>query len=412
MLFLSSSRNETIVSAIDVQKRLIGLTMVDCVAACTSGGFYQNPTAGQTVSSSDPLTISWDTTCMTTKEVDIYLYAPGSDTSRIFRWEKVDFAPGSYQTTLKPKWWNATSSVKLQLAIVEADTLPFMASLPAGPVFTATYTAPTGGATPADADTSIPESGVQVVNNVETHHGLSGGKIAAAVILPLLVVIGIAVAAYIRYSRKKNSESKNRFSQAIDKRMSVIAPDWSSVSAAGAQAAIRHSMAVGESGGRLSSFSFGSGRPDSTVALEGGQAGIGTRGLMSNKSGIDVTTPQMSELRSGPRINVSTGERVSRVSFAADTRPSGESRRSAYSSRTSRAFHTGHVPPLPTRQDSGEMSPTQRAGPMSLSAADINARISGLDMTARPSIDEVMPALNSKSIRRCSSLCLLTSAVK
>ncbi|KAI0086026.1 hypothetical protein BDY19DRAFT_895468 [Irpex rosettiformis] len=362
--------------------------------SCASGGFYLNPTAGQTVSSSDAFAISWNTTCMSTKAVDIYLYAPGAEKSLIYRWETVDFASGSYQTTLKPKWWNSTSSVNLQLSIVQAGTMPFMADLPAGPIFSATYTAPSG-ATPANADTSVPESGVQVVNNVETHHGLSGGKIAAAVIIPLLVVIGLAVAAYIKFSRKKSKEATNRFSQAIDKRMSVLAPEWSSVSAAGAQAAIRQSMAVGESGNRASSFSFGNIRPDSTVALEGGQAGIGTRGLMANKSGIDLTTPQMTQLRSGPRPTVSTGERVSRVSFAADTRPSGESRRSAYSSRTSRAFHVGHVPPLPTRQDSGElMSPTQRAGPLTLSVEDINARLSGLEPAARPSVDEVMPALS------------------
>lgn len=104
----------------------------------------------------------------------------------------------------------------------------------------------------------------------------------------------------------------------------------------------------------------------------------------------------MSQLRSGPRPGVSTGERVSRVSFAADTRPSVESRRSQYTSRTSRAFHVGHAPPLPTRQESGELSPTQTAGPFSLTAADITARMSGIDTLPRASMDEVMPALTSK----------------
>ncbi|KAI0703474.1 hypothetical protein BC835DRAFT_1262903 [Cytidiella melzeri] len=359
--------------------------------ACASGGFYTSPTAAQTVSSSDPLTISWDTTCMSTKAVDIYLYAPGAGNPRIHLWETVDFASGTYQTQLHPKWWNSTSSVNLQLAIVEGGTLPFLATLPAGPVFTATYSAPANGSVPVEADTSIPESSVQVVNNVSTKHGPTGGKLAAAVIIPLLVIIALCVGAYIRFSRQKNKEARNRFSQAIDKRMSVIAPEWNSVSVAGAQAAIRQSMAVGEGGTRFSSFSFGNGiRPDSTVALEGGQAGIGTKGL---QSGIDVTTPQMTELRSGPRTAVLTGERVSRVSFAADTRPSGESRRSAYNTRTSRAFHVGHVPPVPTLQDSGELSPTQRAGPLTLSAADITARISGLETAPRASVDEVMPAL-------------------
>ncbi|KAI0338801.1 hypothetical protein BDW22DRAFT_1337400 [Trametopsis cervina] len=366
--------------------------------SCTSGGFYKSPTTGQVVSSSDPVNITWDTSCMSTKAVDIYLYAPGTDTPRIHLWETVDFASGGYQATFKPKWWNATSSVNLQLAIVEAGTPTFLASLPAGPVFSATYTAP-DGPVPVEADTSIPESGIQVVNNLPSHHGLSGGKLAAAVLIPLLFIIGLCVAAYIKINRQKGKEARSRWSTAIDKRMSVIAPEWSSVSPAGAQAAIRQSMAVGETGNRMSSFSFGNIRPDSTVALEGGQAGIGARGVAS-KGGIDTTTPQMSELRSGPRPALASGDRVSRVSFAVDTRPSGEARRSAYNTRashaTSRAFHVGHtpVPPVPTIQESGEMSPTQTAGPLTLTAADINARISGLDAPPRPSVDEVMPALS------------------
>ena len=157
-------------------------------------------------------------------------------------------------------------------------------------------------------------------------------------------------------------------------------------------------MAVGEAGNRASSFSFGGGvRPSSTVAVEAGHAGIGSYGLQAHKTGIDTTTPQMSQLRSGPRAGLATGERVSRVSFAADTRPSGESRRSQYTSRTSRAFHLGHVPPLPTREETGELSPTQTVGPLSLTAADISARMAGIDTDPRPSVDEVMPALTSQS---------------
>jgi hypothetical protein len=76
---------------------------------------------------------------LSTKAVDIYLYAPGAASPRIHLWETVDFSTGTYQTDLKPKWWNSTSSTNLQLAIVEAGTPTFLATLPAGPIFTATY---------------------------------------------------------------------------------------------------------------------------------------------------------------------------------------------------------------------------------------------------------------------------------
>ena len=361
-------------------------------AACSTGGFYKNPTAGQSISATSPLNITWDTSCMTTTAVDIYLYDPNAATPRIHMWETVDYAAGYYEATLNAKWWNSSSTVNLQLAIVEGGTAPFLATLPAGPVFTATYDSSATNITVNNAT-----SAVELVNNLpSTTHSLAKGKIAAAVIMPLLVVAAIIAAVYIRISRQKGKEKRKRWSEVVDKRMSTISTDWKSVTPAGASAAIRASMAIGEGGNRASSFSFGAIRPTSSIAVESGHAGIGAKGLMANGGGIDLTTPQMSELRPGPRPQVATGERVSRVSFAADTRPSGESRRSAYNTRTSRAFHTGHVPPLPTRQDSGELSPTQTHGPMSLSVEDINARMSGLETASRPSVDEVMPALSSE----------------
>lgn len=350
-------------------------------SACKSGGFYKSPTANQSVPASTSFNITWDPSCLSTNAVDIYLYAPGAPNPRIHLWETVNFATGSYETQLKPSWWNATSSVNLQLAIVESGMPPFMATLPAGPVFQGTYS---GSADAAKDD--APGSAIEVVNNVpHPKEGPSKGKVAAAVIMPLLVVAAIIAAVYIRMKRKKGQDKRKRWSEMVDKRMSTISTDWKPVTVAGANAAIRASMAVGEGDNRKSSFSFGTIRP-----VEGGQAGIGAKG------GIDLTTPQSSELVSGPRVrpraNTATSERVSRVSFAVDTRPSGEGRRSLHNTRTSRAFHVGHVPPLPTRQDSGEISPVQKQGPSSLTFEDINRRMSSFDAT-RPSMDGVMPAL-------------------
>jgi hypothetical protein len=369
-------------------------------ASCTTGGFYISPTAGQTFDSSNQLNMTWDPTCMQSSAVDIYLYEPGAKNPRIHLWETVANNPGSYEAALKPKWWNSTATVSLQLLIIESGMAPFMATLPAGPVFTATYHAPTSGAPPPNADTSVPESATQVVDNVPKSNHISKGKVAAAVLMPMIVVAAIIAAVYIYMARKKAQKKRDRFSQVVDARMSRISTDWKSMTPAGATAAIRASMAVEGGENRQSSFSFGAIRPASTVALEGGQAGIGAKGVYAS-SGIDTETPQMSELRSGPRVQSVTGERVSRVSFAVDTRPSVESRRSQYTSRTSRAFHVGHVPPLPTRQDSGNsdllspggLSPTQTAGPFSLSAEDIRDRMSGVDVAPRPSVDEVYPAL-------------------
>ncbi|OJT02598.1 hypothetical protein TRAPUB_6862 [Trametes pubescens] len=354
---------------------------------CSTGGLYKSPTKGQVVDASQPVTISWDTSCLTATAVDIYLYAPSAARPIIHEWENVDYATGSYSATLQPGWWNSTSSVNLEITIIPAGEDLFMVSTPAGPLFTATYS--------GTADTAIAGAVEQVNNTPSDKHGLSKGAVAAAVLIPLLLLTSLGVAAYIKISRAKGKEKRQRYSQAIDKRMSTISTDWKSMTGAGANAAIRNSMAVSQdSGSRLSSFSFGAIRPSSTV-VEGGHAGIGASTVFTRDPNPDA--PQMSQLRPGLRTSAFEN-RVSRVSFAADPRPSTESRRP----RQSRAFHVGNAPPLPEPMPSTDgssssspiLSPIQTVGALSLTAEDIRARMAGQEAVSRPSIDEVMPALS------------------
>ena len=361
--------------------------------ACSTGGFYKSPTASQSIAYTTPVNISWDTTCLITSDVDIFLYAPSTG-MRVHAWQGVDFSTGSYQTLFEPKWWNSTASMSLQLTIVPSGTPPFLSQYAAGPIFNMTYTAPSSG-TPAVADTSKPDSVVTDVKNL-LHKHLAGGKVAAAVIMPLLVVISLVVVAYIKLRRERGREERKQWSEAIDKRMSTISTDWKPISAVGAQAAIRNSIAV-DGSNRNSSFSFGNIRPDSAVVVEGGQAGIGSRA----RTVLPGQSNGTAQLRSSAINAQIIAERVSRVSFAPDVRQSSESRRAVQS----RAYHTAIVPPLPDRKweitqsstpDSeadGSISPTQTDGPQTLSIEDIQARLAGQDTSSRPSVDAVMPAL-------------------
>ena len=341
-------------------------------SACTTGGFYKAPTMNQNITSGQNFDIEWDSTCLNSTAVDIYLYMPDAANSRIHMWQNVNFALGKYTTALHSSWWNSTaSSVKLQLKIVPNGSPPFLSDFPAAPIFAATK---------GNKDNGKVTSAIDNVSNFpQQHSSTSKGKAAAGVLLPLLFIIGACTYAWIRYKRNKGKVERKRWTEAVDKRMSTISTDWKSISAAGASAAIRNSIAVNSGGNRNSSFSFGAIRPASTFSEN--QAGVGIRG-----AGED--DPQMSQLRPGLRVSALGVNRVSRVSFAADTRPSGESR------RATRAFHNGHVPPVPTRQDSSELSPTQTAGPLPLTADDIHKQMSG---EARPSMDDYMPALSSKS---------------
>jgi hypothetical protein len=180
--------------------------------------------------------------------------------------------------------------------------------------------------------------------------------------------------------------------------MSTISTDWKPISTSGAQAAIRNSIAI-DTNSRSSAFSFGNIRPVSNIAVEGGQAGIGSRAR--------TVLPGQSNGMAQPRSSLATSqimaERVSRVSFAPDVRPSLDSRRTV----TSRAFHTAIIPPLPDRKweasqgstfnsDHDEsLSPTQTNGPETLSIEDIQAHLAGKEGKPLPSVDAVMPALRS-----------------
>lgn len=324
--------------------------------------------------SSNPFQISWDTSCLDTTAVDIYLFAPGAATPRIHIWENVNFAYGSYNTTLQPSWWNSTKSASLQLEIVEAGTPIWMSGFAAGPLFNVTYSGSNSSSTSGNtASGSIIEN----VNNVPKHEGLSKGKIAAAVIMTLLVVAGIAAGAYIWRSRKHSRKERKRFSVAVDKRMSTISTEWKPVTTAGATHAIRSSVYSG----------------DRTSTFDGGQASIGSHSLRLQTTEEDLAMPAMAQIRPGFRASkyseVDRQSRISRVSFAPDSRPSVDYRRT-------RTFASEAIPPLPNAMMTpGELSPTQATGPFSLSADDIRAHMAGHD-GSRPSLDAVAPALSSK----------------
>ena len=359
---------------------------------------------GEVVNSLDPLPITWNTTCLSVPAIDIYLYSPDAALPRIHVWEGIASSRGTYNATLVPSWWNSTSSQSLQVSIVNSGQPPFLSTMPGGPVFNATYTAPASGTPPSD--TSQVGSGITQVNDLSnTNKSLSAGKKAAAVLLTLLFV-GLGIAGYIKYKRYKGKKERRRWTEAVDKRMSTISTDWKSVSVAGANAAIRNSIAVGS---RSSAFSFGAIRPSSTFAVEGDDDE--KRSVSQMRTGVGLRSP-------GSTIST---DRVSRVSFApdtrmsrssaADSRPSGESRRT-------RAFHVGYVPPVPSLPDTdstvvddsntGSLSPRQSQGPLTLTPDDIRVRIAAnkRSRSITPNemsnsgndIDEVMPALRSKSV--------------
>ena len=360
-----------------------------------------SPSMGTTVNSLETLNITWDPSCLSCSSIDIYLYAPSSPLPRLHIWESVALSRGYYPAQLMPRWWNDSTIEVLQIIIVPSGDPPFMSTFPAGPVFNATYSPnPSSSANPA-ANTNIIDSGVTRVDDLQnqqaTKKAISGHT--AVAVLFTLIFLALIIVGYIKWKRRKEHQKRKAWTEKIDKRMSTISTDWKSVSAAGAQAAIRNSIAVAT---RNSAFSFGAIRPNSSAHDNDDDLPLRSSSLRTG-TGVGLRDPNaLSASRSS-----TTSTRVSRVSFAPDpprfSRADSSDTASTFSRKNvpSRAFHSAYIPPVPALPDSlssdkrTSLSPRQTAGPLALTPEDIKARIT----SSKPSlaaIDEFMPALSSK----------------
>lgn len=94
--------------------------------ACTSSSaLWTTPTASATLPVYEDVSLEWDPTCVsiTTADVDLYLsleLASSNEWQAVHKWTNVPFAPGKYDTQLKPTWWNASTgagSVQAQVRL-------------------------------------------------------------------------------------------------------------------------------------------------------------------------------------------------------------------------------------------------------------------------------------------------------
>ncbi|KAJ3754764.1 hypothetical protein EV360DRAFT_96440 [Lentinula raphanica] len=430
-------------------------------SSCLTGGFYTNPTSGATVDSLKTLNITWDTSCLTPSndEVDIYLYAPSAATPRLHLWEDVPFSKGYYEAELMPRWWNSTSSEQLQLLIIQSGDAPFLATLPAGPVFTATYTTPTSG-TPESAQTSLAstDSGITEVQSTASSTSsshLSGGKIAAAVIMPLLAVTALAVFFWIKRSRAKGKEQRKTWSEKVDQRMSVVSADWASIHPSGAQAAIRNSMAIRasmEAEGRIVSFAADPaipGRPSGETrrsiydrerpSFDSAQRRSGYSQYSQNSATrgsrafhyADGEMPPMPEgaaerasqfyaLNSNTNFS-NLGLSTSHMNISSSTLNSAsvDANRMSRMSRFDEVYGDEYsTQEYDDDRADGAMSPTQTMGPLALSTEDIKKRISmrqgnNSKVSFDSGSDDVGPALtrnDARSRQRCTSETIFTTS--
>ncbi|GHJ87936.1 hypothetical protein NliqN6_4338 [Naganishia liquefaciens] len=334
----------------------------------SAGDLYVSPAEGANVTSSSDVTFKWDTSCLTsTTEVDLYLYT----TSRglLHSFPGVDFAKGEYNAgTLDPKWWNYTAKASVYLSIVDANTPRFLSSIPIGPTFQlltaadqlsttivqggstavvaasaaiasskaaaqATATASSGNGTAAGAASDDPG---MFSSAIAPPGGLSKAVIAVAVVVPV-VIVALIVGLYVKFARIREREKRKRWSEHVDRRMSVISGDWRQGGATGSV----YSAQGGSGGARpmsmarssmVSTGAAGAGRPvsawtkgSSVYAVENNVAGRGAMGFRGQ--GGEPSQQQgrpSSQLRPASIFTVSNadlamlpaGGRSSHISFA------------------------------------------------------------------------------------------------
>ncbi|CAG7850872.1 SubName: Full=Uncharacterized protein {ECO:0000313/EMBL:CCA68284.1} [Serendipita indica DSM 11827] len=325
---------------------------------CGVDSIYKSPKSGSTVNLNDKFTIEWNPSCLPNSVIRIKLTSPSLQSSNgsVGVWANVDGTTGSKEVALVPEQFNNLAKLELQVSISansEENTPEFLVeTLPSGPSWTGIYnkTQPsvaTGSGSNGNLLSGHSSSSVTSTSN-GSHGGMTKGQVAAAVLVPILF-IAACIGAYVFWSRKKEAARRKEYRENLDQRMS-IAPgaDWAPISAAGAAAAIRHSMAFSGAGDRNTRSSSFFGR----------------------QSTYQVDPPQ--EMRQTRTRNTSTEQsRTSRVSFADST--------------FDKSFDRPAVPPLPAayrksqfaeEKDGETLSPTQRTGAFALDDAAIQDRLS------------------------------------
>jgi hypothetical protein len=291
-----------------------------------AGDLYTAPALGATIDATKPIKFTWNTACaISTPQVDLYLNEPNS--GLIQAWQNVDFKSGQFEVQLRPKWWNSTETAHLQLSILGAGLQSWDTQSPAGPIFTVNYpasamftTVTDGGAVKTNtAAAAATQSADGIFNDVASTKsgGISKGGIAAAVVVPILVVI-LAVGVAIRFWRQRETEKRKRWSQALSTHSAGL--EWEK----GAHPGEKPPSVFGG----MPRPSTSSQRPmsyatSSIYAVENNMAGTGAafaRPTYNARSGSNDNVSRSSVVL--PDGNV----RQSRISFAENARPDRRSR--------------------------------------------------------------------------------------
>ena len=122
--------------------------------------------------------------------IDIYLYdVANASAGAVHLWSGVPVGDAALVTQIYPSWYNAASagSTALAFQFIDAGQPLWSSSYPVGPTFQAVW----DGTDPqsVDSPTTSWNTTVSHVRPVLAAMGITGGKLAAAVLFPILACV-------------------------------------------------------------------------------------------------------------------------------------------------------------------------------------------------------------------------------
>lgn len=166
--------------------------------ACHAKDLYQSPTPGQVVNGSS-LSLRWNPDCIRSSTIDVYLYSQHQSTSLpVHAWLTLSNAPGNKSVPLQAQWWNHTQNMAVNLQMVPGGSQPWESPYP----LSLSWTLGNVGDSDMGIDASVVSSDADVTRYAAPDD-LSPGKIAAAVILPILALIAVLVGGFVWQRRRQ-----------------------------------------------------------------------------------------------------------------------------------------------------------------------------------------------------------------
>ncbi|KAK4055937.1 hypothetical protein OIO90_002930 [Microbotryomycetes sp. JL221] len=185
-----------------------------------------------------PIDLTWDSTCLSSsssssstnefdQQLDILLSVVTTTEGSlpVHLWQNVNVQDNSLTTTLNPTWWNASTGsgrINAHLTLIPSGNPIWNTPVSTGPSFVIYYNGSYPSLTNSGPLPAYTGPSVESVNGNKTNdNSLTGGKLAAAVTIPLLMVI-VGIVGFLLWNKWKKKPQQKRWSNVVDERMSMV----------------------------------------------------------------------------------------------------------------------------------------------------------------------------------------------